>query len=188
MDVLGGSEQTWFEFSDGFQDGNSPDTSFFTTRHRSQAGLDYHQALGVKLEIRLSHRPAGQSADTRFGRGLPKVLPDAFRRLALRSRCPWRWRRSFWGGSDDPSHRIPPAGPKSRPRTSSLAIMRTQRALAKHPTASKAIDQHDPPQPGRRRGRVSSFGSSWASYDPSRSRGLFRPGPAGIPRMSALSV
>ena len=175
--VLGTPERAWFEFHTDSQT-NSP-VLLFHYPSAQPAGFEY-LARAVKLEFGslTDQRPAGRHpvrpwlADT-----LPAAFPD------------WRCEvvalgveRTFWEKATilhTEYHR--PAG-KPTPDRFSRHYADTA-ALAKHPTASKAIGLHE------LRSRVVQwkgqfFGSSWANYDQAKP-GMFRlvPPPERLPAL-----
>lgn len=164
--VLGKSGQAWFEF---LTDPNTKSPVLLFHYPSSQpAGFDYLKR-SVKLEFGslTDQQPAGRHSVRPW---IVEVLPDAF--------SDWRCEvvaleveRSFWEKATilhTEYHR--PAG-KPTPDRFSRHYADTA-ALAKHPSGSKAIHQHE------LRNRVVEwksqfFGSSWANYDQAKP-GTFR--------------
>jgi hypothetical protein len=164
--VLGKRDGEWFEFLTDANT-NSP-VLLFHYLSSQPAGFDYLKRA-VKLEFGslTDQQPIGRHP---FRPWVAEVLPDAF--------PDWRCEvvaleveRSFWEKATilhTEYHR--PAG-KPTPDRFSRHYADTA-ALAKHATASRAIDQHD------LRDRVVAwkgqfFGSSWANYDQAKP-GTFR--------------
>ncbi len=164
--VLGESEQDWFEFLTDPHT-NSP-VLLFHYPSLQPAGFDYLKR-SVKLEFGslTDQQPVGRHPIRPW---VAEVLPDAF--------PDWRCEvvaleveRSFWEKATilhAEYHR-----PAERPTPDRFSRHYADTAaLAKHPIASKAIDQHD------LRKRVVEwksqfFGSSWANYDQAKP-GTFR--------------
>lgn len=157
-EVLGKSDRAWFEFVTDANT-NSP-VLLFHYPSSQPAGLDYLRR-SVKLEFGslTDQQPAGRHPVRPW---LAEVLPNAF--------PDWRCDvvalqldRSFWEKATilhTEYHR--PAG-KPAPDRFSRHYADTA-AMAKHPIAAKAIEQH------ALRDRVVQwksqfFGSAWASYD-----------------------
>lgn len=166
VNVLGENERAWFEF---LTDANtSSPVLLFHYPSSHPAGFDYLQR-SVKLEFGslTDQQPVGRHPIRPWvAEVLPKAFPD------------WRCEvialeveRSFWEKATilhTEYHR--PAGKPTPDRLS--RHYSDMAALATHPTASKAIDQHDI------RNRVVEwksrfFGSSWANYDQAKP-GTFR--------------
>jgi Nucleotidyl transferase AbiEii toxin, Type IV TA system len=175
--VLGKSEQAWFEFlTDPYT--NSP-VLLFHYPSSQPAGFDYLKR-SVKLEFGslTDQQPVGRHPVRPW---LAEVLPDAF--------SDWRCEvvaleveRSFWEKATILHTEYYRPAEKPTPDRFSRHYADTA-ALAKHPTASKAIGQDD------HRNRVVEwksqfFGSSWASYDLAKP-GTFRLVPPTA-RLSAL--
>jgi hypothetical protein len=164
--VLGRSEQRWFESLTDSQT-NSP---VLLLRYPSSqpAGFDYLKR-SVKLEFGslTDQQPVGRHPIRPW---VAEVLPDAF--------PDWRCEvvaldveRSFWEKATILHTEYHRPAEKPTPDRFSRHYADTA-ALAKHPTASKAIDQHD------LRSRVVEwksqfFGSSWANYGQAKP-GTFR--------------
>ncbi len=164
--VLRPTEPEWFEFLTD-ANANSP-VVLFHYPSSQPAGFDYLKR-SVKLEF-------GSLTDQQLvGRHpirpwVSEVLPDAF--------PDWRCEvvalevgRSFWEKATILHTEYHRPADKPTPDRFSRHYADTA-ALARHPTASKAIDQHD------LRNRVVEwksqfFGSSWASYDKAKP-GTFR--------------
>lgn len=165
-EVLGRSEQGWFEFLTDANT-NSPVLLFHYPSSQS-AGFDYLQR-SVKLEFGslTDQQPVGRHPIRPW---VAEVLPDAF--------PDWRCEvvaleveRSFWEKATILHSEYHRPAEKPTPDRFSRHYADTA-ALAKHPTASKAIDQHD------LRNRVVEwksqfFGSSWANYGQAKP-GTFR--------------
>ena len=156
--VLGKMEQEWFEFLTD-PNTNSP-VLLFHYPSLQPAGFDYLKR-SVKLEFGslTDQQPVGRHPVRPW---TADVLPAAF----LDWRCEvvaLEVERSFWEKATilhteyhRPAERLPPDR-FSRHYADTAA-------MAKHPSASKAIDQHDL----RRRvveWKSQFFGSSWANYD-----------------------
>ena len=175
--VLGKSERAWFEFLTD-SNTNSP-VLLFHYPSSQPAGYEYLKR-SVKLEFGslTDQQPVGRHPVRPW---VADVLPGAF--------PDWRCEvvaleveRSFWEKATIlhmEYHR--PTG-KPTPDKFSRHYADTA-ALAKHPTASRAIDQHD------LRNRVVEwksqfFGSSWANYDQAKP-GTFRlvPPPERLPAL-----
>jgi hypothetical protein len=164
--VLGENEPAWFEFLTDANT-NSP-VLLFHYPSSQPAGFDYLKR-SVKLEF-------GSLTDQQpVGRHLVRpwvvdVLPDAF--------PDWRCEvvaleveRSFWEKATILHTEYHRPADKPTPDRFSRHYADTA-AVANHPTASKAVDQHD------LRNRVVEwksqfFGSSWANYDEAKP-GTFR--------------
>jgi hypothetical protein len=164
--VLGPSEQGWFEFLT--DPGTNSPVLLFRYPSSQPAGFDFLKR-SVKLEF-------GSLADQQpFGRHpvqpwVAEVLPEAF--------SDWRCEvvaleveRSFWEKATILHTEYHRPAEKPTPDRFSRHYADTA-ALAKHPNASKAINQHD------LRSRVVQwksqfFGSSWANYDQAKP-GTFR--------------
>jgi len=165
-EVLGRSDQGWFEFLTDSST-NSPVLLFHYPSSQS-AGFDYLQR-SVKLEFGslTDQQPVGRHPIRPW---VAEVLPDAF--------PDWRCEvvaleveRSFWEKATILHSEYHRPADKPTPDRFSRHYADTA-ALAKHPTASKAIDQHD------LRNRVVEwksqfFGSSWANYGQAKP-GTFR--------------
>ena len=156
--ALGKREREWFEFLTD-PNTNSP-VLLFHYPSSQPAGFDYLKRL-VKLEFGslTDQQPVGRHPVRPW---TADVLPAAF----LDWRCEvvaLEVERSFWEKATilhteyhRPAERLTPD--RFSRHYADMA------ALAKHPTASKAIDQHDL----RRRvveWKSQFFGSSWANYD-----------------------
>ena len=164
--MLGRSEQGWFEFLTD-PNTNSP-VLLFHYPSSQPAGFDYLKR-SVKLEFGslTDQQPVGRHPIRPW---VAEVLPDAF--------PDWRCEvvaleveRSFWEKATILHTEYHRPAEKPTPDRFSRHYADTA-ALAKHPTASKAIDQHD------LRNRVVEwksqfFGSSWANYDQAKP-GTFR--------------
>ena len=164
--VLGKSEQAWFEFLTDANT-NSP-VLLFHYPSSQPAGLDYLRR-SVKLEFGslTDQQPTGRHPIRPW---VADVLPEAF--------PDWRCEvvaleveRSFWEKATilhTEYHR-----PAEKPTPDKFSRHYADAAaMAKHPTASKAIGQHD------LRDRVVEwksqfFGSSWANYGQAKP-GTFR--------------
>lgn len=173
--VLGKSERAWFEFLTD-PNTNSP-VLLFHYPSSQPAGFDYLKR-SVKLEFGslTDQQPVGRHPVRPW---VAEVLPAAFpdwqcEVVALEVE------RSFWEKATilhTEYHR-----PAKRPTPDRFyRHYADTAALAKHPTASKAIDQHE------LRNRVVEwksqfFGSSWANYDQAKP-GTFRlvPPPSRLP-------
>jgi hypothetical protein len=165
-EVLGKKEREWFEFLTDAST-NSP-VLLFHYPSLQPAGFDYLRR-SVKLEFGslTDQQPVGRhpvrpwTADV-----LPAAFPD------------WRCEvvaleveRSFWEKATILHAEYHRPAERMTPDRFSRHYSDTA-ALAKHPTASKAVDQHDL----RRRvveWKSLFFGSSWANYDLARP-GTFR--------------
>jgi hypothetical protein len=155
--VLGRGEQGWFEFLTD-PTTNSP-VLLFRYPSSQPPGFDYLKR-SVKLEFGslTDQQPVGRHPIRPW---VADVLPDAF--------PDWRCEvvaleveRSFWEKATILHSEYHRPAEKPTPDRFSRHYADTA-ALAKHPTASKAIDQHD------LRNRVVEwksqfFGSSWANY------------------------
>ena len=155
--VLGKSAQAWFEFLPD-SNTNSP-VLLFHYPSSQPAGFDYLKR-SVKLEFGslTDQQPVGRHAIRPW---VAEVLPDAF--------PDWRCdvvaldvERSFWEKATILHTEYHRPAEKPTPERFSRHYADTA-ALAKHATASKAIDQHE------LRNRVVEwkhqfFGSSWANY------------------------
>ena len=164
--VLGPNEQGWFEFLT--DPGTNSPVLLFHYPSLQPAGFDYLKR-SVKLEFGslTDQQPVGRHPVKPW---VAEVLPDAF--------PDWRCEvvaleveRSFWEKAailHTEYHR-----PADRPTPDRFSRHYADTAaLAKHPTASEAIDQHE------LRNRVVQwksqfFGSSWANYDKAKP-GMFR--------------
>ena len=164
--VLGKSERAWFEFMTDLNT-NSP-VLLFHYPSSQPAGFDYLKR-SVKLEFGslTDQQPVGRHPVRPW---VADVLPDVF--------SDWRCEvvaleveRSFWEKATilyKEYHR-----PIEKPMPDRLSRHYADTAaLAKHPTASRAIDQYD------LRNRVVEwksqfFGSSWANYSQAKP-GTFR--------------
>jgi hypothetical protein len=161
--VLGKAERAWFEFlTDPYT--HSP-VLLFHYPSSQPAGFDYLKR-SVKLEFGslTDQQPVGRHPVRPW---IADVLPGAF--------PDWRCQvvsleveRSFWEKATILHTEYHRPADKPTPDRFSRHYADTA-AMAKHPTASKAIDQHD------LRNRVVEwksqfFGSSWANY------GLAKPG------------
>jgi Nucleotidyl transferase AbiEii toxin, Type IV TA system len=165
-DVLGKTKQAWFEF---LMDSttNSP-VLLFHYPSSQPAGFEYLKR-SVKLEFGslTDQQPVGRHQVRPW---VADVLPDAF--------ADWRCdvvalevERSFWEKATILHMEYHRPSEKPTPERFARHYADTA-ALAKHSTASKAIDQHD------LRTRVVGwksqfFGSSWANYDQAKP-GTFR--------------
>ena len=168
-DVLGKSERPWFEFLTDANT-NSP-VLVFHYPSLQPAGFDYLKR-SVKLEFGslTDQQPTGRHPIRPW---VAEVLPDAF----LDWRCEviaLEVERSFWEKATILHTEYNRPAEKPTPDRFSRHYADTA-AMAKHPTASKAINQHD------LRNRVVEwkrqfFGSSWANYDQAKP-GTFRLGP-----------
>ena len=179
--VLGKSERAWFEFLTDSHT-NSP-VLLFHYPSSQPAGFDYLKR-SVKLEFGslTDQQPVGRHPVRPW---VADVLPDAF--------PDWRCEvvaleveRSFWEKATILHTEYHRPAEKPTPDRFSRHYADTA-ALAKHPTASKAIDQHD------LRNRVVEwksqfFGSSWANYDQAKP-GTFRlvPPPERLPRCGVIT-
>jgi hypothetical protein len=155
--VLGKSERPWFEFLTDANT-NSP-VLLFHYPSSQPAGFDYLRR-SVKLEFGslTDQQPVGRHPIRPW---IADVLPDAF--------PDWRCEvvvleveRSFWEKATILHTEYHRPAEKPTPDRFSRHYADTA-AMAKHPTASKAIDQHT------LRARVVEwksqfFGSSWANY------------------------
>ncbi|HVC97027.1 MAG TPA: nucleotidyl transferase AbiEii/AbiGii toxin family protein [Pirellulales bacterium] len=173
--VLGKRDQTWFEFMTDANT-NSP-VLLFHYPSSQPPGFEYLRR-SVKMEFGslTDQQPVGRHPIRPW---VADVLPDAF--------ADWRCEvvaleveRSFWEKATilhAEYHR-----PMDKPTHDRFSRHYADTAaLAKHPAASKALDQHE------LRDRVvrwksQFFGSSWANYDQAKS-GTFRlvPPPARLP-------
>jgi Nucleotidyl transferase AbiEii toxin, Type IV TA system len=175
--ILGNSERAWFEsLTDPHT--NSP-VLLFHYASSQPAGLDY-LSRSVKLEFGslTDQQPVGRHPIRPW---IAEVLPDAF--------VDWRCEvvaleveRTFWEKATILHTEYHRPAEKPTPDRFSRHYADTA-ALAKHPSASRAIDQHD------LRDRVVAwkgrfFSSSWASYDLAKP-GTFRLVPPTA-RVSAL--
>jgi len=156
--VLGKNERAWFEFLTE-PNTNSP-VLLFHYPSSQPAGFDYLRR-SVKLEFGslTDQQPTGRHPIRPW---VAEVLPAAF--------TDWRCEvvaleveRSFWEKATILHTEYHRPAEKPTPDRFSRHYADTA-ALAKHPAASKAIDQHD------LRNRVVAwksqfFGSSWANYD-----------------------
>jgi hypothetical protein len=164
--VLGKSEQPWFEFlTDPYT--HSPVLLFYYPSSQP-AGFDYLKR-SVKLEFGslTDQQPVGRHPVRPW---MADVLPEAF--------PDWRCEvvaleveRSFWEKATILHTEYHRPADKPTPDRFSRHYADTA-AMAKHPTASKAIDEHD------LRNRVVEwksqfFGSSWANYGQAKP-GTFR--------------
>jgi hypothetical protein len=175
--VLGKSERAWFEFLTDHNT-NSP-VLLFHYPSSQPTGFDYLKR-SVKLEFGslTDQQPAGRHPVRPW---LADVFPEAF--------PDWRCQvvaleveRSFWEKSTILHTEYHRPAEKPTPDRFSRHYADTA-AMAEHPTASKAIDQHD------LRNRVVEwksqfFGSSWANYGQAKP-GTFRLVPPAE-RQSAL--
>ena len=175
--VLGKSERAWFEFLTDATT-HSP-VLLFHYPSSQPAGFDYLKR-SVKLEFGslTDQQPVGRHPVRPWA---ADVLPDAFR--------DWRCEvvaleveRSFWEKTTILHTEYHRPAEKPTPDRFSRHYADTA-ALAKHPTASRAVDQHD------LRNRVVEwkslfFGSSWANYDKAQP-GTFRlfPPPERLPAL-----
>ena len=164
--VLGQSERAWFEF---LTDSNTNSLVLLFHYPSSQpAGFDYlKRSVKLEFDSLTDQQPVGRHPVRPW---VADVLPDAF--------PDWRCEvvaleveRSFWEKATILHSEYHRPAEKSTPDRFSRHYADTA-ALAKHPTASKAIDQHD------LRNRVVEwksqfFGSSWANYDKAKP-GTFR--------------
>jgi hypothetical protein len=164
--VLGPSEQGWFEFLT--DPGTNSPVLLFHYPSSQPAGFDYLKR-SVKLEFGslTDQQPVGRHPVQPW---VAEVLPEAF--------PDWRCEvvaleveRSFWEKATILHTEYHRPADKPTPDRFSRHYADTA-ALASHPTASKAIDQHD------LRNRVVQwksqfFGSSWANYDKAKP-GTFR--------------
>jgi hypothetical protein len=164
--VLGKSERAWFEFLTDLST-NSP-VLLFHYPSSQPAGFDYLKR-SVKLEFGslTDQQPAGRHGIRPW---VADVLPNAF--------PDWRCEvvaleveRTFWEKATILHTEYHRTVEKPMPDRFSRHYADTA-ALAKHPTGSGAIDQHD------LRDRVVAwkgqfFGSSWANYDQAKP-GTFR--------------
>jgi hypothetical protein len=164
--TLGKNARPWFEFlTDSLT--NSP-VLLFHYPSSQPAGLDYLRR-SVKLEFGslTDQQPVGRHAIRPWlADVLPEVFPD------------WRcevvaleMERSFWEKATILHTEYHRPADKPTPDRFSRHYADTA-AMAKHPTASKAVEQHD------LRNRVVEwksqfFGSSWANYDRAKP-GTFR--------------
>lgn len=173
--VLGKHERAWFEFLTDANT-NSPVLLFhYPSSH--PVGFDYLKR-SVKLEFGslTDQQPVGRHPIRPW---VAEVLPDAF--------PDWRCEvvaleveRSFWEKATILHSEYHRPADKPTPDRFSRHYADTA-ALAKHPSANKAIDQHD------LRKRVVEwksrfFGSSWANHDQAKP-GTFRllPPPGRLP-------
>jgi hypothetical protein len=175
--VLGKGERAWFEFQVD-SNTNSP-VLLFHYPSSQPAGFDY-LIRSVKLEFGslTDQQPTGRHPVRPW---VADVLPAAF--------PDWRCEvvaleveRSFWEKATILHTEYHRPASKPAPGRFSRHYADTA-ALAKHPAAGKAIDQHD------LRNRVVEwksqfFGSSWANYDQAKP-GTFRLVPPGE-RLPAL--
>jgi hypothetical protein len=164
--VLGDKEPAWFEFLTD-PNTNSP-VLLFHYPSSQPAGFDYLKR-SVKLEFGslTDQQPVGRHPVRPW---VADVLPDAF--------ADWRCdvvaleiERSFWEKATILHMEYHRPAEKPTPDRFSRHYADTA-ALAKHSTASKAVDQHE------LRNRVVQwksqfFGSSWANYDQAKP-GTFR--------------
>jgi hypothetical protein len=164
--ILGRNERGWFEFLTDANT-NSP-VLLFRYPSSQPAGFDYLKR-SVKLEFGslTDQQPVGRHPIRPW---VADVLPDAF--------PDWRCEvialeleRSFWEKATILHTEYHRPADKPTPDRFSRHYADTA-ALAKHPTAGKAIDQHD------LRNRVVEwksqfFGSSWANYGQAKP-GTFR--------------
>jgi hypothetical protein len=164
--VLGRSDQGWFEFLTD-SNTNSPVLQF---RYPSSqpAGFDYLKR-SVKLEFGslTDQQPVGRHPIRPW---VAEVLPDAF--------PDWRCEvvaleveRSFWEKATILHTEYHRPAEKPTPDRFSRHYADTA-ALAKHPTASKAINQHDL-RDWVVEWKSQFFGSSWANYGQAKP-GTFR--------------
>jgi hypothetical protein len=177
VDMLGKGERAWIEFLTDSHT-NSP-VLLFHYPSSQPTGLDY-LTRSVKLEFGslTDQQPVGRHPIRPW---IAEVLPDAF--------PDWRCEvvaleveRSFWEKATILHTEYHRPAEKPTPDRFSRHYADTA-ALAKHPSASKSIDQHE------LRDRVVAwkgrfFGSSWASYDLAKP-GTFRLVPPAA-RVSAL--
>ena len=174
--MLGKRKGGWFEFLTDPHT-NSP-VLLFHYPSSQPAGFDYLRR-SVKLEFGslTDQQPVGRHPLRPW---VAEVLPNAF----LDWRCEvvaLEVERSFWEKATILHTEYHRPAEKPTPDRFSRHYADTA-ALAKHPTASKAVDQHD------LRNRVVAwkgqfFGSSWASYDLAKP-GTFRL----VPPTARLSV
>jgi hypothetical protein len=164
--VLGRSEQGWFEFLTD-SNTNSP-VLLFRYPSSQPAGFDYLKR-SVKLEFGslTDQQPIGRHPIRPW---VAEVLPDAFTDWCCEV-VTLEVERSFWEKATILHTEYHRPAEKPTPDRFSRHYADTA-ALAKHPTASKAIDQHD------LRNRVVEwksqfFGSSWANYGQAKP-GTFR--------------
>lgn len=164
--VLGKSDLAWFEF---LTDSNTNSPVLLYHYPSSQPGGFDYLKRSVKLEFGslTDQKPVGRHPVRPW---VADVLPDAF--------PDWRCEvvaleveRSFWEKATILHTEYHRPAEKPTPDRFSRHYADTA-ALARHPTASKAIDQHD------LRNRVVEwksqfFGSSWANYDRAKP-GTFR--------------
>src|SRR5689334_4098906 len=156
--VLGKGERAWFEFLTDFQT-NSPVLRFHYPSSQP-AGFEYLKRA-VKLEFGslTDQQPVGRHpvrpwvADV-----LPVAFPDWQCEVVV-----LEVERSFWEKATILHAEYHRPAEKPTPDRFSRHYADTA-ALGRHPTAGRAIDQHD------LRNRVVAwkgqfFGSSWASYD-----------------------
>lgn len=164
--VLGPGEQDWFEFLT--DPGTNSPVLLFHYPSSQPAGFDYLKR-SVKLEFGslTDQQPVGRHPVLPW---VAEVLPEAF--------TDWRCEvvaleveRSFWDKATILHTEYHRPADKPPPDRFSRHYADTA-ALANHPTASKAIDQHD--LRNRVVGWMSQFfGSSWANYDQAKP-GTFR--------------
>jgi hypothetical protein len=155
--VLGKSEQAWFEFLTDSHT-NSP-VLLFHYPSSQPAGLEYLRRT-VKLEFGslTDQQPVGRHPVRPW---LADVLPEAFPDWGCEV-VALEVERSFWEKATILHSEYHRPAEKPTPDKISRHYADTA-ALAKHPFASKAVDQHD------LRDRVvrwksQFFGSSWANY------------------------
>jgi hypothetical protein len=164
--VLGKSERTWFEFL-ADPNTNSP-LLLFHYPSSQPPGFDYlKRSVKVEFGSLTDQQPVGRHPLRPW---IADVLPDTF--------PDWRCEvvaleveRSFWEKATILHYEYHRPIEKPMPNRLSRHYADTA-ALAKHPTASKAVDQHD------LRNRVVEwksqfFGSSWANYQEAKP-GTFR--------------
>ena len=175
--VLGKRERTWFEFLTE-PNTNSP-VLLFHYPSSQPAGFEYLRR-SVKLEFGslTDQQPVGRHPTRPW---VAEVLPEAF--------SDWRCEvvaleveRSFWEKATILHTEYHRPADKPTPDRFSRHYADTA-ALAKHPAAKIALDQHE------LRSRVVAwksqfFGSSWANYDQAKP-GTFRlvPPPARLPAL-----
>jgi len=175
--VLGKRERTWFEFLTE-PNTNSP-VLLFHYPSSQPAGFEYLRR-SVKLEFGslTDQQPVGRHPTRPW---VAEVLPEAF--------SDWRCEvvaleveRSFWEKATILHTEYHRPADKPTPNRFSRHYADTA-ALAKHPAAKIALDQHE------LRSRVVAwksqfFGSSWANYDQAKP-GTFRlvPPPARLPAL-----
>jgi hypothetical protein len=175
--VLGKREGGWFEFLTDAHT-NSP-VLLFDYPSSQPAGFEYlRRAVKLEFGSLTDQQPVGRHSIRPWVADiLPVAFPDWQCEVVV-----LEVERSFWEKATIFRSEYHRPADKPTPDRFSRHYADTA-ALARHPTASKAIDQHD------LRDRVVAwkgqfFGSSWASYDLAKP-GTFRlvPPPARLPAL-----